>query len=93
MKQPIFVTIFISVHIVFIFLQIYKHTQQVALSFQKQKNERVFTTLQEKKQELTNKWCSRINRSEVKKVAIEQLGMKPLQLSNIKRLTGHDNQE
>jgi hypothetical protein len=92
MKQPIFVAIFISVHVVFVFLQIYKHTQLVALSFQKQKNERTLTALQEKKQELTNTWCSRINRSEVKKIVLEQLGMKPIQLSTIKRLNAHDNQ-
>lgn len=92
MKQPLFVALFISTHLVFVFLQIYKHTQLVALSFQKQKNERTLSTLQEKKQELTNKWCSRINRSEVKKIALEQLKMKPIQLSAIKRLSSHDNQ-
>lgn len=91
MKQPLFVAIFISVHIAFVFLQIYKHTQLVALSFHKQKNERTMTALLEKKQELTNKWCSRINRTEVKKIALE-LGMKPIQLSSIKRLNAHDNQ-
>jgi hypothetical protein len=86
MKQSTFITLFIGIHLSFIFIQIYKHTQLVTLSFQRQKNERILVSLLETKTNLINKWHSCINRTEVKRIAQNDLNMKPIQLHTIKRL-------
>lgn len=89
MKKNTFITIFIAIHVVFIFLQIHKYSQIIKQSYQKQKNELQKNELIQKKQLLTHQLYAMKNRSIVKKFAQESLNMHPINLSQIKKLNKH----
>ncbi|MCA9770236.1 hypothetical protein KC460_02610 [Candidatus Dependentiae bacterium] len=87
MKQKTFITVFVGAHILFIFLQIHKHSQIVKNSYTKQKFEQEKTLLIKKKQALTHQLYAYKNKSAIKDFATKKLGMQPLRLSQIKTLT------
>lgn len=86
MKKGTLVTLFISLHIGFIFLQIHKHMQFIRYSFEKQKNERLVAQLEKEKQEFINELYALQNKSYIKEFAQEKLHMKMTSLKQIKRL-------
>ncbi|MGE0207266.1 MAG: hypothetical protein AB7R69_05460 [Candidatus Babeliales bacterium] len=90
MKAHTFITLFISLHIGFIFLQIHKQSYLVELSYQKQKSEKIKHDLLEKKNNLMQQWYLVHNRAAIKQYAQEELGMKKITLSQIKQMP-HEN--
>lgn len=89
-KKSAFITIFISTHIVFIFLHIHKYSQVVKASYQKQKNTIMLEALCQKKQDLTHAWYALQNRSAIKQFAINTLKMEPINLNQVKKIHIHE---
>ena len=90
MRHIPFVTFFIGIHIIGIFLQVYLHTRVVHYSFLLQKQEKEYMQLSQQKQQLTNKLYALNNKDEIGKYAASHLQMKPLTLAQI-RHTSHDH--
>ena len=86
MGSRAFITLFILIHVIFIFLQIHKQSYGIKLSYQKQKNEKNKQQLIEKKNNLTQELHTMQNRSDIKKYAENSLGMKKIFLSQIKQI-------
>ncbi len=86
MSNRSFITFFITIHVVFIFLQIHKQSYVIELSYQKQKNEKLKQELTDKKNGLTQELHMVQNRSNIKKYAESSLGMKKISLSQIKKM-------
>ena len=87
MKKTLFFTLFIVTHIGFFFLQINKQMQLVKESFDKQKNERMVASLEQKKQKLANELNSLSNKSDIKEYAQKKLDLKPVRLAQVKPLS------
>jgi len=86
MKQSRFLTIFITTHVLFILLQIHKHTQIVRHSYQKQEFEQQLTLLSEKKEQLTHILCGLKSHEAIHKYAQHELQMKPIKINQIKKI-------
>ena len=86
MKKRNFLGLFIFVHIGFIFMQIYKQSYLVQLTYEKQHHEKIKHELLEKKNYLTQQWYIMQNRSAIKEFAQQELGMKKVALKQIKKL-------
>jgi len=86
MKQSRFLTIFITTHVLFILLQIHKHTQVVRHSYQKQEFEQQIALLAEKKEHLTHMLCSLKSHDTIHHWAQTTLKMKPIKLNQIKKI-------
>ncbi len=86
MKQSRFLTIFITTHVLFILLQIHKHTQIVRHSYQKQEFEQQLALLSEKKEQLTHMLCGLKSHDTIHNYAQTTLGMKPIKLNQIKKI-------
>lgn len=86
MKKRNLLGLFIFVHIGFIFMQIYKQSYLVQLTYEKQHREKIKLELFEKKNDLTQQWYIMQNRSAVKEYAENELGMKKVALKQIKKL-------
>ncbi len=87
MKKRTFITLFISVHLIFICALIDKQSRLTKLSYQKQASEQKLKKLKIKKQELTNKLLGFQNHQKIKEYATNELKMNPLFLKNIKKLS------
>lgn len=81
-----FVTLFIAVHVVFIFIQIYHQTHYLEQSYKKQNYEKQCTILQEKKQKLTQQLCALKDRNIIKQFAQNKLGMQLNRLDQVKQI-------
>ena len=92
-KKSAFISIFVSAHIVFIFLHIHKYSQVVKASYEKQKNSITLDTLRQKKQDLTHKWYSLQNRTAIKQFAINTMKMEPITLNQIKKIQINEPQQ
>ncbi len=88
MKKNSFLTIFISAHIILIFLQIHKHTLLVKNSYNQQQCEKKIATLTDKKQTLTQELYALKDRENIKQYAQNNLHMRPYKLSQVKKLRG-----
>lgn len=89
MKKKTFIFLFVGVHVFFIVFQIDKQSRMVRLSYNKQKDEQEFTALKNKKQALINKLYVLKNKKTIKEYANAHLGMKPLKLNRVKRISSH----
>ncbi len=87
MKKITFAAIFVGIQLCFICIHIDKQTKLVKLSYQKQKYEQTLKTVQLKKQQLTATLHSLKNNQSIKKYAETELGMTPLFLKNIKKIS------
>lgn len=87
MKKHSFITIFITAHILIIFLQIHKHTLFIKNSYNHQQCEKKLALLQEKKQTLTQELYALKDRDNIKKYAQDKLKMRPYALNQVKKLT------
>lgn len=87
MKKKSFLTVFISAHIILIFLQIHKHTLFIKNSYNHQLCEKKLATLTEKKQTLTQELYALKDRENIKKYAQEKLNMRPYALNQVKKLS------
>lgn len=86
MKKKSFITLFITAHIVFIFLQVHKHTLFIKNSYNHQQCEKTIATLTEKKQKLTQELYALKDRDNIKKYAQNKLKMRPYALNQLKKL-------
>ncbi len=87
MKKTLFIALFISTHIGFIFLHIHKQMQFVKESFSKQKNEQLLTKLTQEKQAKQNELYALQNKQDVKLYAEKKLALKPVNITQLHRLT------
>jgi Tfp pilus assembly protein PilO len=87
MKRSIFITIFISIHILFVGLQIHKHGLFVQLSYQKQKQEKLKDELLQRKQELAHQLHAAKAPTLIKQYVVQKNGMERVKLAQIKRLS------
>lgn len=87
MKKKTFIGIFISVQLACATLYIHKQSILVKLSYQKQTQHEELKQLIAHKDRLTSKLCDLQNPKRVKHFAQEKLGMQPLALKKIKRLS------
>jgi cell division protein FtsL len=87
MKKHSFITLFITAHILIIFLQIHKHTLFIKNSYNHQQCEKKIALLQEKKQTLTQELYALKDRDNIKKYAQDKLKMRPYALNQVKKLT------
>ena len=86
MKRSMFIALFLSAQILFVILQIHKHSYIAKLAYHKQKLETDRTTLAKKKQSLTNEWYTLTDQAAVKEVAEKELQLRPLSLSQVKKI-------
>ena len=86
MKKNSFITIIITVHIMFIFLQVHKHTLFIQNSYEQQQCEKKIAALTEKKQTLTQELYALKDRENIKKYAQDKLKMRPYALNQVKKL-------
>lgn len=87
MKKNIFLSLFIITNIGLLFLQIRKQMLFIKESFRKQKYERALIKLEQKKQEIEHALHLAQNKQKVKQYAQDTLSMKPVQISQLKRMS------
>ena len=86
-KRRLFFSTFVTVHLVFVFLQIHKHTQFIHESYRKQKNEKLYAKLLTEKDTLIHKIHTLQNKELIKQYAQTQLRMTALNLKQIKKVS------
>ncbi len=86
MKKHSFITLFITAHILIIFLQIHKHTLFIKNSYNHQQCEKKIASLTEKRQTLTQELYALKDRDNIKKYAQDKLKMRPYALNQVKKL-------
>ncbi len=86
-KRNFLLIAFIVTNVIFIFLQIYKQTYFVRLSYQKQRLEKERDEILQKKSLLTHQLYELKNPNSIKKFAIENLKMQKTKLNQIKKLS------
>jgi len=91
-KKPSFISFFIAVHIILIFLQVHKHTLFIKHNYTQQMYEKKINALQDKKQQLTQELYALKDREAIKKFAHDTLQMRPYTLRQITKLSlnNHD---
>jgi hypothetical protein len=87
MNRSYAISFFIGLHIVLVFLQVHKHVQFIQQSFAKQKNERDHAILIQRKQLLLNELYALKNHHLIKTFAEKKLALKPIKLSQIRRIS------
>ena len=90
MKRNTITILLITVHLIFIFLQIHKHAFFIQESFRKQKNEKNKAILEQKKQTLMHELYKLRNHRTIKKFARNKLNMNSISLTQIKTLKNDD---
>ena len=85
MKKNLFLSLFIITNIGFLFLQIRKQMLFIKESFRKQKHERTLAKFELKKQEIEHAVHLAQNKQEVKQYAQDELHMKPVRLTQLKK--------
>ena len=86
MKKTVFIALFVSTHIGFIFLHIHKHMQFFRESFSKQKNEQILAKALEQKQSKQNELYALQNKQGIKSEAKQKLGLQPVVMTQLHRL-------
>lgn len=87
MKKKSFLTLFISIHIILIFLHIHKHTLLIKNNYTHQQCEKKIATLSKKKELLTQTLYALKNRETIKQYAQEKLSMIPYSLNQVKKIS------
>ena len=86
MKKALFVSLFVFVHLFFIFLHIHKSNTTMTQLYRKQKCEQTYKKLAKKKQKLTLQLHEIKNLFAIKKFAQKHLNMGTIKMSQIKKL-------
>ena len=86
MNKKQFIVAFASINVLFIFAQIYKHTQVVKCTYAQQQYEKQIHEQTQTIQELTQQLCALKNRDDVQAFAQKKLGMQSIALKDIKRV-------
>ncbi len=87
MKRASFFIIFVSFHVAVVGLHIYKHTKRTQLLFEHQRQESFRNDLMAAKQQLVNEAYAHADRKAIKEFAQKQLEMKPIRLSQVKKIS------
>lgn len=90
MKRTVFVLLFIGTHIIFIALQIHRHSAYIQYSYQKQKNEKMYENLLKEQEMLAYELHTLHNSENIKNYAQNELNMMPTTLRHIKKVP-HEN--
>lgn len=85
-KNNLFIYIFISINLFFIFLQIYKQSNFVKISYKKQRLEKEKETLIQKKDNLNQQLLEIKNPNLIKDYATKNLNMKKIGINQIKKV-------
>lgn len=86
MKKNIFISLFLLVHLFFVFFYIYKESQIIKLSYQTQKLSKLIDKLTEEKQYLNRTLQTAQNHNQIKIFAQNDLKMNKINLNQIKTL-------
>ena len=86
MRKINFITFFITVHSILIFLQVHKHTLFIKNNYKQQEYEKQRAALTEKKEILTQELHALKDRETIKQFAYNTLKMRPYTLHNIIKL-------
>ncbi len=86
LRKKTFFILFIAGHIIFIFLQIYNHTQNIQQTYKKQNYEKEYDILREEKQKLTQQLYALKDRTTIKQFAQHTLHMQPNRLNQVKKI-------
>lgn len=84
-----FILTYVGLHAIFAFLQIYKQSAFIKLSYQKQKNEQILAEITQQQKNLFHNLEIFKNSSDIKRYAQNNLKMVPVKLENIKHLEKH----
>lgn len=87
MKKKSFISIFISVHLVFIFLHIYKNALFTQELFTKQRYEKELNEIKEQQQIKKNELLALKNQQDIVAFARNTLGLEPINLYQIRRVS------
>lgn len=87
MKQSPFTIIIISVNIFIVFFLVYKNSQIVELSFQKQNYEKTKALFLKEKDRLQQQLCLSQSKSSIKHFAKNELTMEKIKPKHIKMIT------
>ena len=90
MKRTYFTTLFIGTNILFVLAHLYKQSLTIKFSYDKQKIELEERDLIKQKQVLSHQLHTIHDRAQVKQFAAQQLSLKPVKISQIKKIT-HDS--
>lgn len=85
-KKNYLLFVFITMNIIFIFLQIHKQSYIVKLYYQKQKIEKEINQAEQQKNLLNQKLYELKNPSNILKYATNKLGMQKIQINQIKKI-------
>lgn len=91
MKRSTFIAIFIGTNLSFVLLHIHKQSQIIKLSYIKQKIEVEKLQLSKQKQELTHQLHTVHDRATVKQFAVNNLALKPVKISQVKKINNDTN--
>lgn len=86
MKKTVFITLFISTHISFLFLHIHKQMLFIKQSFSKQANEQLLSKATQEKQARLNELYALQNKQDVKAYAEKKLALRPVSMTQLHRL-------
>lgn len=86
MKKGLFIVLFLSLHVLFIFLQIFKYSAWAKETYKRQQLEKEKKNLLAKKESLLQQFCMLKDPVVVKKYAQNVLGMEPIRIQQIKQL-------
>jgi peptidoglycan hydrolase CwlO-like protein len=87
MKKTMFTVIFVSTHLMFIFLHIYKNALFTQESFIEQRYHKELKEIQEQQQVKNNELLQLQNQTEIAAFAQQELGLVPLNLNQLRRLS------
>jgi cell division protein FtsL len=91
MKKISFITFFITIHFIFIFLQVHKHTLFIKNNYNQQLYEKKIITLKEKQQKLIQELHALKDRDAIKQFAQNKLRMRPYTLNQIIKLSENND--
>ena len=78
--------LFITGHIIFIFLQIYNHTQNIQQTYKKQNYEKKYGILRKKEQKLSQHLYELKDSTTIKQFAQSTLHMQPNRLNQVRKI-------
>jgi cell division protein FtsL len=92
MKRSLFISLFVSVHILFVLLVIHKQNNFIALSYEHQRKHKEILKLQDRKKQLDRERYMLTSHEYVKQFAQTKLGMQPVRMSQIRKIGAvHDS--
>ena len=89
MKKITFIAVFLSTHVLLVFLQIYKHSQYIKISYARQTNECRKEELMHRVQKLTHQ-LQTLKKSSTISTLAKKSGMRNVKINQIHTLPTHE---